>query len=68
MIDDNDDNGLMDRTRHKGDISNLFCLNEDANLASFSHDGTMHIYQLGAMEVDTKADGDLSMVGLCFSS
>ena len=23
----------------------------------------MHIYQLGAMEIDTKVDGDLSMVG-----
>lgn len=59
---------MMDRARHKGDISNLFCLNEDANLASFSHDGTMHIYQLGAMEVDSKTDGDLSMVSTCLSS
>ena len=54
----------MGRSRHKGDVTNLFCLNNDANLASFSQDGTMHIYQLGAMEIDTKVDGDLSMVGI----
>ena len=47
---------------HKGDVTNLFCVNNDRFLLSFSMDGTMHLYELGSMVLDTKNDGDLSMV------
>lgn len=51
------------RSLHKGDVTNLFVLNNDQFLLSMSFDGTMHLYKLGDMAMDSKSDGDLSMVG-----
>ena len=51
------------RSLHKGDVTNLFVLNDDQYLLSLSYDGTMHLYKLGEMAVDSKSEGDLTMVG-----
>ena len=53
---------IMSRSMHKGDVTNLFCVNDNKFLLSFSMDGTMHLYELGSMLLDAKNDGDLSMV------
>ena len=51
------------RSLHKGDVTNLFVLNDDQYLLSLSYDGTMHLYKLGEMAVDSKSEGDLTMAG-----
>lgn len=52
------------RSLHKGDVTNLFVLNNDQFLLSLSFDGTMHLYKLGDMAMDVKSEGDLTMVGV----
>lgn len=58
----------MRRSLHKGDVTNLFVVNDDQYLLSLSYDGTMHLYKLGEMAVDAKSEGDLTMVGEAVSS
>lgn len=53
---------MRSRIVHKGDITNLFCINNDQFLISFSVDGAMHINQLGSMQPDEKMDSSLAMV------
>lgn len=55
---------IIRRSMHKGDVTNLFCLNNDQFLLSLSLDGTMHLFKLGSMALDTKSEGDLSMVDM----
>lgn len=57
-----DQNNLQ--SLHKGDVTNLFVLNDDQYLLSLSYDGTMHLYKLGEMAVDSKSEGDLTMISM----
>lgn len=50
------------RVSHKGDITNLFCINNNQFLLSFSVDGTMHINQLGPMQTESKMGDSLALV------
>lgn len=59
---------MRSRIVHKGDITNLFCINNDQFLISFSVDGCMHINQLGSMQPDSKMDSSLPLVILVSSS
>ncbi len=53
---------MRDRSSHKGDVTSLFCINDNQFLVSTSFDGTMHIYKLGAMTSEEKIDGNLTLV------
>lgn len=55
---------MRSRIVHKGDITNLFCINNDQFLISFSVDGCMHINQLGSMQPKKKMEDTLATVTL----
>ncbi|KAK8831328.1 hypothetical protein WA577_001434 [Blastocystis sp. JDR] len=57
-----DQNNLA--SSHKGDVTSLYCINNDQFLVSTSFDGTMHIYKLGAMTSEEKMDGNLTLASL----
>ena len=53
---------MRGRSSHKGDVTSLFCINDNQFPVSTSFDGTMHIYKLGSMTSEEKMDGDLTLV------
>ena len=57
---------MTDRSCHKGDITGLFCVNNDSILLSTSMDGAMHVYKLGSMSSSDKIDNSLSLVSMVF--